>query len=94
MSSLCADHCGGCAGKVNKHIDLWDAVRNNKWFSLEAVSHVGSQMGSLMRVPDLESFQYTVLRKTKDYEIRRCVRNAELVCGLSELQHNIQVQQL
>lgn len=59
------------AGKVNKHIDLWDAVKNNTWFSLEAAGHVGKQMTSLMRVPDLESFKYTVLRKTKDYEIRR-----------------------
>ena len=58
------------AGKVNKHIDLWDAVRNNTWFSFEAAGHVGQQMISLMRQPKLESFSYTVLRKTKDYEIR------------------------
>ncbi|KAK9806065.1 hypothetical protein WJX73_010820 [Symbiochloris irregularis] len=58
-------------GKVNAHIDLWDAVKNNKWFSLEAASHVGGQMTSLMRSPDLDSFSYTILRKTKDYEIRR-----------------------
>ena len=73
-------------GKVNKHMDYWDAVKNNTWFSWEAAAHVGSQMVSLMRQPDLESYSYTILRKTKDYEIRR-------YAGLNVVEHRANVLQ-
>ena len=62
-----------CAGKFDRHIDLWDALKNNKYLSWEGVKHVGSQMGSLIRTPDLPGPPYTILRKTKQYEIRRCL---------------------
>ena len=69
-----------CAGKFDRHIDLWDALKNNKYLSWEGVKHVGSQMGSLIRTPDLPGPPYTILRKTKQYEIRRCLplRNSRI----------------
>lgn len=33
--------------------------------------HLLSQLGSLMRQPDLESPPYTILKKKADYEVRR-----------------------
>lgn len=56
-----------------RHIDLWDAVQNNDYFSLEAAAHVAGQLFDLKRTPQIETPQYTVLRRAADYEIRRSV---------------------
>ena len=58
-------------GKINKHIDLWDAVDNQQFPSLEGFIHVFSQLLDATRTPDLETPNYVVLKKTSTYEIRR-----------------------
>ena len=59
------------AGKFNSHIDHWDSLDNQQYLSLEGVVHMFAQLGSLVKVPDLETPKYTILRKKKEYEIRR-----------------------
>ncbi len=66
--------------KFNRHIDIWDAVDNNSYFSAEAAAHVFSQLFNFMRTPQIESPKYTVLRKTKDYEIRQYVCDCGWCC--------------
>ena len=41
---------------------------------------MAGQMGSLMRTPDLPGPKYTILRKTKQYEIRRCACAMPQLC--------------
>eukprot|EP00884_Botryococcus_braunii_P022101 jgi/Botrbrau1/8575/Bobra.0359s0038.1 len=57
-------------GRFNRHIDYWDAIKDQKYFSLEAFGHVLSQLSDVKRTPDLETPSYVVLKKTKHYEIR------------------------
>jgi len=60
------------AGKFNRHIDYWDSIENQEYFSLEAFAHVLAQLSSLAHAPPaLEQPPYMVLRKRKDYEVRR-----------------------
>jgi hypothetical protein len=59
------------AGKFNRHIDIWDAVRNQQYFSFEAFQHVLAQLASVQRAPDLPGPAYTILKKWKDCEVRR-----------------------
>lgn len=62
--------CG--AGKFIKHIDLWDSVENQNYFSWEAFGNVLRQLGDLTRTPaDLETPSYCVMKKLDAYEIRR-----------------------
>jgi hypothetical protein len=65
--------CLGCAGKFNRHIDYWDAVDNQDFFSFEAFLHVLSQMSNTATTPDLYTPKYTVLKKFKELEVRRFV---------------------
>ncbi|GMH32413.1 hypothetical protein BSKO_00247 [Bryopsis sp. KO-2023] len=58
-------------GKINKHIDLWDSIDDQQYFSVEAFRHVLSQVLSLSSTPDLETVDYTILKKTSSYEVRR-----------------------
>ncbi|KAK9822836.1 hypothetical protein WJX81_000491 [Elliptochloris bilobata] len=59
-------------GKFNRHIDYWDAIANQEYFSLEALQHVLAQLASLSHAPPgLETPPHMVLRKRKDYEVRR-----------------------
>lgn len=58
-------------GKINKHVDYWDAIDNQQFPSLEAFIHVFSQLLDISQTPDLETPNYITLKKTKDYEIRR-----------------------
>lgn len=62
------------AGKFNKHIDLWDALEpeNQEYLSREGVSHVFSQLTASASTPDLETPNFTILKKKKKYEVRRC----------------------
>lgn len=53
-------------GKFNRHIDTWDAVRQQKYFSMEAFIHM---LGQLIAGQDHPQ-SYDVLLKRKDYEIR------------------------
>lgn len=57
-------------GKINKHIDLWDSINNQQFFSLEAFQQVLGQLLSLVATPDLETVEYKILKKWKNYEVR------------------------
>ena len=61
------------AGKFNKHIDLWDAIEpeNQEFLSREGVSHVFSQLTASASTPDLDTPQFTILKKKKRYEVRK-----------------------
>ena len=61
------------AGKFSSHVDTWDAINNQQYLSLEAVQHLLSQLGSVSHAPPLESPAYMVLKKKRDYEVRRSV---------------------
>eukprot|EP00887_Chlorella_sp_A99_P001320 scaffold14.g1320.t1 len=56
--------------KFNRHIDTWDAVEDQQFFSTEAFRHMLSQLLDLKRPPALEGPAYTVLRKGAAYEVR------------------------
>lgn len=57
-------------GKINKHVDLWDSIDNQQYFSLEAFQQVLAQLLSLVATPDLETVEYKVLKKWRNYEVR------------------------
>ncbi|KAK9843907.1 hypothetical protein WJX84_004693, partial [Apatococcus fuscideae] len=57
-------------GKFNKHIDYWDAIKNQEFFSLEAFRHVLSQMLSMSKTPDLDGPKFQIMKKMAAYEIR------------------------
>ncbi|KXZ41448.1 hypothetical protein GPECTOR_463g374 [Gonium pectorale] len=59
------------SGKVYRHIDTWDSIRNQEFFSLEGFADFFSQLLSFYSTPGLETPQYTILRRAKDYEVRR-----------------------
>ena len=66
------DGFGLCAGKFNRHLDYWDAIDNQQYFSWEAFGHVLQQMTDISRIPkDLPTPSYTILKKFKDFEVRR-----------------------
>ncbi|CAL8466016.1 g5552 [Coccomyxa elongata] len=59
-------------GKFNRHLDYWDAIENQKYFSWEAFGHVLQQMADVSRIPkDLPTPYYIILKKFKEFEIRR-----------------------
>jgi len=58
-------------GRINKHIDTWDSINNQEFFSVEAFADVLRQMTDLASTPDgLEQPQYRVIRRAADYQIR------------------------
>lgn len=59
------------AGRFNSHVDTWDAVKNQKYLSLEAVRHLLGQLATLSKAPKLDTPGYTVLKKPSGYEVRR-----------------------
>lgn len=74
---LCVDG----AGKFNRHLDYWDAIENQEYFSWEAFGHVLQQMTDISRIPkDLPTPFYTILKKFKEFEIRRCSTQSPLSC--------------
>lgn len=58
-------------GTIISHRDVWDSVDNNAFLSPEAVAEVLRQLLQLQITPDLETPAYTVLKATRDYELRR-----------------------
>ncbi|EFJ10142.1 hypothetical protein SELMODRAFT_229405 [Selaginella moellendorffii] len=57
-------------GRFRSHVDYWDSVDNNDYFSFEAVMDVLKQMRPF-KTPGLETPKYTALKRTKYYEIRK-----------------------
>lgn len=59
------------SGKIYKHIDTWDSIKNQEFFSIEAFIDFFKQLLSFYATPSLETPQYTILRRASDYEVRR-----------------------
>ncbi|XP_050375387.1 uncharacterized protein LOC126792915 [Argentina anserina] len=59
-------------GKFCSHVDFWDSIRNNDYFSVEGLLDVIKQI--LLRIyktPDLETPKYEILKRTENYEVRK-----------------------
>ncbi|KAL6753919.1 SOUL heme-binding protein-domain-containing protein [Haematococcus lacustris] len=58
--------------KIDKHIDTWDSINNQEFFSLEAFLDFLRGLTSTHSVPPgLEQPEYTVLRRHAGYSVRR-----------------------
>ncbi|KAL2929382.1 hypothetical protein RDABS01_034793 [Bienertia sinuspersici] len=56
-------------GKFNSHVDYWDSIKNNDYFSMEGLQEVFRQL-RMYKTPDLETPKYQILKKAADYEVR------------------------
>lgn len=56
-------------GKFCAHIDRWDSIQNNEYFSIEGAKDVIRQM-QYFKQPDLETPKYKVLKRTAVYQVR------------------------
>ena len=59
------------AGKWNKHVDAWDALKSNEFFSLEGFVFAFRQMVSVSTPPNRFTPEFQIYKKYKDWEIRR-----------------------
>ncbi|OMO57916.1 SOUL heme-binding protein [Corchorus olitorius] len=57
-------------GKFNSHLDFWDSIKNNDYFSLEGLLDVFRQL-RIYKTPDLETPEYQILKRTANYEVRK-----------------------
>lgn len=58
--------------KIFRHIDTWDSVDNQEFFSVEAFGDFFRQLLTFYTTPrGLETPKYTILRRARDYEVRR-----------------------
>lgn len=57
-------------GKFCSHLDFWDSIKNNEYFSIEGVLDLLKQL-RIYKTPDLESPKYQILKRTADYEVRK-----------------------
>ena len=56
------------AGKFIRHVDTWDAIKNQSFPSVEGFAHMLSQVFDLRRTPpELESPPYQLLLKRAKY---------------------------
>ncbi|KAJ6793266.1 Uncharacterized protein M6B38_111860 [Iris pallida] len=56
--------------KFCSHMDLWDSIENNEYFSLEGFLDVLKQL-RIYKTPDLETPKYQILKRTATYEVRK-----------------------
>ncbi|KXZ52379.1 hypothetical protein GPECTOR_9g423 [Gonium pectorale] len=59
------------SGLILSHTDYWDALQRNAFLSLEALQHVMRMFTQVQLTPSIETPKYVVLKKFKEYEIRR-----------------------
>uniref|UniRef100_A0A2N9FF83 SOUL heme-binding protein n=1 Tax=Fagus sylvatica TaxID=28930 RepID=A0A2N9FF83_FAGSY len=57
-------------GKFCSHVDFWDSIKKNDYFSQEGLLDVFKQL-RIYKTPDLESPKYQILKKTANYEVRK-----------------------
>ncbi|XP_022732738.1 uncharacterized protein LOC111286793 [Durio zibethinus] len=57
-------------GKFCSHVDFWDSIENNEYFSLEGLWEVFRQL-RIYKTPDLETPRYRILKRTANYEVRK-----------------------
>ncbi|KAL3650755.1 hypothetical protein CASFOL_007158 [Castilleja foliolosa] len=56
--------------KFCSHVDYWDSIENNDYFSMEGVLDVVKQL-RFYKTPDLETPKYQILKRTAHYEVRK-----------------------
>ncbi|XP_018484012.1 uncharacterized protein LOC108854841 [Raphanus sativus] len=52
------------------HLDLWDSINNNDYFSFEGLVDVFKQL-RIYKTPDLETPKYQILKRAANYEVRK-----------------------
>ncbi|KAL6974315.1 hypothetical protein U1Q18_028496 [Sarracenia purpurea var. burkii] len=57
-------------GKFCSHVDHWDSIKNNNYFSFEGLSDVINQLG-IDKTPNLQSPTYQIMKRTANYEVRK-----------------------
>ncbi|KAI3409314.1 uncharacterized protein J3R85_019492, partial [Psidium guajava] len=57
-------------GKFCSHVDYWDSIKKNEYFSLEGLWDVFRQL-RYYKTPELQSPKYQILKRTADYEVRK-----------------------
>ncbi|XP_061992990.1 uncharacterized protein LOC133710870 [Rosa rugosa] len=57
-------------GKFCSHVDFWDSIRKNDYFSVEGLLDVFKQL-RIYKTPDLETPKYEILKRTANYEVRK-----------------------
>ncbi|MEW5301051.1 MAG: hypothetical protein WDW38_009378 [Sanguina aurantia] len=59
------------SNRICRHIDTWDSIQNQEYFSLEGFADFLKQLFVLHKPPaGLETPPYTILKRFKDYEVR------------------------
>ncbi|CAI9787393.1 unnamed protein product [Fraxinus pennsylvanica] len=56
--------------KFCSHVDYWDSIENNEYFSMEGLRDVVKQL-RIYKTPDLETPKYQILKRTANYEVRK-----------------------
>ncbi|XP_059635022.1 uncharacterized protein LOC132277245 isoform X2 [Cornus florida] len=56
--------------KFCSHVDYWDSIEKNDYFSLEGLWDVIKQL-RVYKTPELESPKYQILKRTAKYEVRK-----------------------
>ncbi|KAL1531302.1 hypothetical protein AAHA92_33994 [Salvia divinorum] len=56
--------------KFCSHVDYWDSIKNNDYFSVEGLVDVAKQLW-IYKTPDLETPRYCILKRTANYEVRK-----------------------
>lgn len=57
-------------GKFCSHVDYWDSIKNNDYFSSEGLVDLIKQL-RIYKTPDLETPKYQILKRTAVYEVRK-----------------------
>ncbi|XP_031382536.1 uncharacterized protein LOC116196781 isoform X1 [Punica granatum] len=57
-------------GKFCSHVDYWDSIQKNDYFSSEGLWDVFKQL-RIYKTPDLETPKYQILKRTANYEVRK-----------------------
>ncbi|XP_068344864.1 heme-binding-like protein At3g10130, chloroplastic isoform X2 [Pyrus communis] len=57
-------------GKFCSHVDFWDSIKNNDYFSLEGLLDVFKQL-RIYKTPDLQTPKYEILKRSANYEVRK-----------------------
>lgn len=57
-------------GKFCSHVDYWDSIKANDYFSLEGLWDVFRQL-RMYKTPDLETPKYQILKRAANYEVRK-----------------------
>lgn len=57
-------------GKFCSHVDYWDSIKANDYFSTEGLWDMLTQL-RMYKTPDLETPEYQILKRAADYEVRK-----------------------